>query len=508
MSTSTIGQYFSNRVEELISEFTGHTLIFFKGFGLEQIRFLITHPNSLLDDASLLHDGFLDLEAIDDRWLDLAASIKSATKPLVGFYEELLAIRQLLPRMKIDNIVVICAIQRAKKRRNLLISAETFEYLFKEKDVENRTKSGLLLLSKDLSNKYTFPVLIVRPKAMLSKNYVNVPHEVENEFLKLFGSYCTFQQGIAPRTVPTKNQSRASDMTVYSSGKTFLVDMAGIWENCYPDRSFGMFKKEFFERGISVSGKNYTVAPRVRVEIRYSDDYVAVSQRVETVITAITQIFEKYKNGEIKQFSQKQFEAELAEMLGEKVIPHDKVGMLLDIFTESVNEDAAYSQSRSRVRVLRSRKMPGADETGYFVSSAAYARLPNFFIHQIGQCEVNTEDNSFFRFYPLVQNKQIEIMPLLRFMELLGLATYEIRGGEKAEVFIRINDPEKLERLATSGKYTNGVLQSIQEHHRNNERLLTAFFSADMNDDERWELIEQYFLGNEEYVRRILHIAD
>ena len=189
-------------------------------------------------------------------------------------------------------------------------------------------------------------------------------------------------------------------------------------------------------------------------------------------------------------------------------LPHDKAGMLLDIFTESVNEDAAYSQSRSRVRVLRSRKMPGADETGYFVSSAAYARLPNFFIHQIGQCEVNTEDNSFFRFYPLVQNKQIEIMPLLRFMELLGLATYEIRGGEKAEVFIRINDPEKLERLATSGKYTNGVLQSIQEHHRNNERLLTAFFSADMNDDERWELIEQYFLGNEEYVRRILHIAD
>lgn len=107
MSTSTIGQYFSNRVEELISEFTGHTLIFFKGFGLEQIRFLITHPNSLLDDASLLHEGFLDLEAIDDRWLDLAASIKSATKPLVGFYEELLAIRQFLPRMKVDKIVVI-----------------------------------------------------------------------------------------------------------------------------------------------------------------------------------------------------------------------------------------------------------------------------------------------------------------------------------------------------------------------------------------------------------------
>ena len=103
---------------------------------------------------------------------------------------------------------------------------------------------------------------------------------------------------------------------------------------------------------------------------------------------------------------------------------------------------------------------------------------------------------------------QIEIMPLLRFLELLGLASYEIRGGEKAEVFIRVNDPDKLEYLATSGRYTNGVLQDIQKHHRNNERLLAAFFAADMNDDARWELIEQYFLGNEEYVKQVLHITD
>lgn len=402
----------------------------------------------------------------------------------------------------------ICSIQRTKGKRNLLISAETFEYLFKEKDVENKTKSGLLLLSKDLSNKYTFPVLIVRPKAMLSKNYVNVPNEIETEFLRLYGSYSTFQQGRASHTVSSRNQSRASDMTVYSLGKTFLVDMAGIWENCYPDLSFGMFKKEFFDREFSVKGGSYTVSPRVKVEISYSDDYDTISQRVEKIITAITQIFEKYKTGEKKQFTQIQFEAELAEMLGEKVISHEKAGMLLDIFTESVNEDAAYTQNRSRVRVLRSRKMSRVEETVYFVSNSAYARLPNLFVHQIGQCGVNTENNSFFRFYPLLKNKQIEIMPLLRFMELLELATYEIRGGEKSEVFIRINDPEKLQRLASSTKYTNTVLQTIQEQHRRNESLLMNFFATEMDDDERWELIEQYFLGNEEYVKQVLHIAD
>lgn len=359
-----------------------------------------------------------------------------------------------------------------------------------------------------IHNKYSFPVLIVRPKAMLSKNYINVPNEIENGFLNLYGAYCTFQQDVSSYTVPSQNQSRASDITVRSTGKTFLVDMAGIWENCYPDRSFGMFKKDFFERKFRAGQNSYTVSPRVRVEMRYTDDFSTIYCKSKLVIEAITKVFEKYKHGEAKQFSLRQFELDLAEILEEKVVSHDKIAMLLDIFTENVDEGAIYSQSRNCIRVLRSRKMPGTDETGYFVSSASYARLPNFFVHQIEQCKVNSADNSFFRFYPLTQNKQIEIMPLLRFLELLGLATYEIRGGEKAQVFIRINDPEKIEYLVSSGKYTNTVLQNIQERHQNNERLLSAFFAADMSDEERWELIEQYFLGNEDYVRHVLNIEN
>lgn len=401
----------------------------------------------------------------------------------------------------------ISSIQRAKKRRNLLISAETFEYLFKENEVENRTKSGLMLLAKDLSNKYTFPVLVVRPKAMLSKNYVNVPREIEDRFLKQYGEYVQFQEGATRRTVAGRNPN-ASDVTVYSTGSTFLVDMAAIWENCYPDRAFGMFKKEFFERNFMAGNEAYHVSPRVRVEIRYADEYSAVVQRVEQIITALTDLFEKYRSAKVKQFTLRQLETDLAEALGERILPHDKMGLFLDVFTESVNENAAYVQSRSQVRVVRARKQAGMEETAYFVSSVAYARLPNYFSRQLEQCFPNSGGNVFFRFYPLTQNKQIEIMPTLRVLELLGLATYEIRGGEKSEVFIRINDPEKIERLAASGKYTNHVLQSIQEHHRNNVRLLTAFFTSKISTAERWELIEQYFLGNEALVRQTLHITD
>ena len=62
------------------------------------------------------------------------------------------------------------------------------------------------------------------------------------------------------------------------------------------------------------------------------------------------------------------------------------------------------------------------------------------------------------------------------------------------------------EYLSNSGKYVNQVLRSIQEHHRNNERILAAFFATEMSTEKRWELIEQYFLGNEDYVRQVLNI--
>ena len=170
-------------------------------------------------------------------------------------------------------------------------------------------------------------------------------------------------------------------------------------------------------------------------------------------------------------------------------------------------QNAAFTQNRSQIRVLRKRKQAGSEETVYFVSSVSYTRLANFFNRQIDQCAPNAADNTFYRFYPLTQNRSIEIMPLLRVLELLNLASYEIRGGEKAEVFVRINDPSKILRLANS-KYTNNVLQAIQERHRSNAQLLAAFFSAEMPATERWELIEQYFLGNGEYVRDALSIRE
>lgn len=402
----------------------------------------------------------------------------------------------------------IVQIYQAKKHRNLLISPETFEYLFNEKEAENRTKSGLMLLAKDLNNKYSFPVLIVRPKAMLSKNYVNVPASIEKQWLEKYGEYAELQDGQSNYTVSAGNAARASDVAVSSLGKTYRVNMAAVWEKFYPEQAFGMFKKYFFEEEFAgIRGKEH-IFPRVRAEIRYSEPFKDVASRTERILSAMVSLFAEHKNGAgAKQFTLPQFESELEKALGEKVIAHDKVALLLDIFSEDVDINAAYTVTRSRTRVLRKRKQGGNEETVYFVSNSAYASLNRFFAQLLNQCAPNAGKDVFVRFYPLVSNKSIEIMPLLRFLEILGLANYEIRGGEKAEVFIRINDPNKLVNLSNE-RYTNSVLQMIKEKHRTNERLLSAFFLAEMTTEERWEVVEQYFLGNKDYVQEKLMLAE
>ena len=393
----------------------------------------------------------------------------------------------------------LCDLYQARKRRNLLVAAETFEYLFPETEVENRTKAGLMLLAKDINNRYSFPVLIVRPRAMLSKNYITVPAEIESAFLKKYGDYVQRQGGGTHHTLHAGEGSRASDVQVYSTGGVYLADMERIWERFYPEQTFGMFKRAFFEETFRHGGSTYHVAPRTRVEIRYNQDFEVIQQEVERIVGAFHTLFQRYKTGEVKHFTRLDFARDLEALLGEKALPNEKLFVLLDMFTETNNENAAFTHTRSQVRVLRRRRQPGEEEPVYFVSSSAYDRLPSYFRRLMTPCVPAGEERVFRRFYPLSPDRPIEIMPLLRVLELLGLASYEIRGGEKAEVFLRVNDPSKLSLLA-SGNYRNAVLQAIHQRHKHQQELLSAFFLTEMTTPERWELIEEYFLGNEDYV--------
>ena len=130
------------------------------------------------------------------------------------------------------------SIYSVKNHRNLLVAPDSFAYLFEDSDLENRTKSGFILLAKDLKNKYGIPILIVRPKAMLTKNYVNVPPEIEQEFLAAFGNYATPLGFVSDRVEASRNPSRGSDIRIRNHGKIYSVQMGELWENHFANYYF------------------------------------------------------------------------------------------------------------------------------------------------------------------------------------------------------------------------------------------------------------------------------
>ena len=83
-------------------------------------------------------------------------------------------------------------------------------------------------------------------------------------------------------------------------------------------------------------------------------------------------------------------------------------------------------------------------------------------------------------------------------------ATYEIVGGEQPEIFIRLNDPEKIRRIVYGEiKYSNSYVTKAKQKHEREVKILRKFFTDPLGDEARWDYVERYFLGND-----VLHEAD
>ena len=79
---------------------------------------------------------------------------------------------------------------------------------------------------------------------------------------------------------------------------------------------------------------------------------------------------------------------------------------------------------------------------------------------------------------------------------LFGLISFEILGGNKPEIFIRINYPEKIRQIV-NGKvsYTNSLIEQAKNRHFNDIVILSHFFTKLSSDSDRWKFIENYYLG-------------
>lgn len=89
---------------------------------------------------------------------------------------------------------------------------------------------------------------------------------------------------------------------------------------------------------------------------------------------------------------------------------------------------------------------------------------------------------------------------------MFDIASYEIDGGYNPQIFVRINDPLKLQSLSRSKHYSNKILKNIKNRHERAIEILNGFMLNEYTNEERWNIVEQYFLGNDDIVDSLLNI--
>lgn len=381
---------------------------------------------------------------------------------------------------------------RSKKgARSFLISPESFTYIFSGKGAKdentciNKLKTCLLMLEKDFYDKYNFKVIISRPQSVFTKAFVCVHHEDEKNVLSsVYGACFKFIEAGRCQEIQT-------DGTLLSDGgDIYSIDIKKIWEEFHPNISFPQFKYWYFNANSQAKDKvdimpsiRSCISPRQKVNIEARGDLLLSDLR-----PAILKDFEYIANILYAAYGKQFFTTEdFAKLLREKY-GMGKARIIANSLLELVDPNGY---------CVKHRINETTGKTNYSLAHGNFKELlrqPIIKSRIISNITRVAETSSYSGYLCLTTDESSNIA--LKLLSIFDYITYEVLGGEEPEIFIRLNDPNKIKSIVMGDTYysNNYVTKAKQKHDRDVEVLL-QFFNRFNTDEERWDYIEKYFLG-------------
>lgn len=379
-------------------------------------------------------------------------------------------IKQWQMRLIIEKLFELYKLNKYKA--NFLVSIESFSHIFteKEKDLEKKVKQALFFLEKDLHQKFTFPVVIARPKAFFSSLYVvindnNVSDILTEENKKYFKKIMDKKQNIRIRRIYT--YQRTEEVVISDTGDIYEFSTSKYWEDKYEDRSYPMFIREFFE------GKIFDpehLSQRIRLKIELVKGSEEVFNEIENYLENIFTVLTKRKG----YFTKEELEEDVAKLLiGKSSLFIKKITNIILTYTFF---GTAYSKAGNKdgEKFLRITKDLEKGEDRYILVRGNFSKFRSSIIRNfIEMFDKDKDEKDFVKFLSR-DSKYLEVANLIQALEL---GTFEVIGGSTPKIFIRINEPAKLESLVKGNRYSNSVLSSIEKSGKRADKILEEFFT-------------------------------
>lgn len=356
------------------------------------------------------------------------------------------------------------------KSRNLLLSVDDFGHIFENAlDLDQKVLTALMMIEKDYLAKTRFNVIIARPK----KLFVRVFARISDQNLSIY---------------KIKYSDTFTHICSLENGNNIVeIDLDKLWYQNFNDKSFPIVKRDFYT-GYLFRNDGIEVIPQLKISFERLDTFNNLYQSLQTLFTNIKTIFASFEGS---FFNQKDLGKELNIYLNDEIKSEKISKFILSSYSGRVTQPGvieanAFLQQRREIDGYKYRIF----NNQYLASFTALTnRLNNLF--------GDTEECVISRYVTNKESNSISYVRLGYFLEMLELGTFEIKGGENPMVFIRINDPLRIERDSNNNSYNNTLLSKTLERHHLSNQIFDHFFLRSFSNDERWDFVEDFFLGSD-----------
>lgn len=113
------------------------------------------------------------------------------------------------------------------------------------------------------------------------------------------------------------------------------------------------------------------------------------------------------------------------------------------MMTIEVNENSVFQQNKSLYKILQKRKQQKRVDESEYIIMGNYARLKGSMMRLLSQCYPGS-NMQYHAYVPYTVDKTISIMPILKLMEMVDLASYDLKGEKTQRYFYVLMIQKKL----------------------------------------------------------------
>lgn len=392
---------------------------------------------------------------------------------------------------------IIYNVYESKKKYNMLVTPDMFKPVFPnsrdESELEVKIKTALLTIEKDLDNRYRgSKPLVTKPRNLFTECYVMINRKFEDKIMESpYGKYLKKIQVGRNRDCDIRS-SESNKLFITDTGDIFSLNLKGLWEDMFDRMSFGEFKFKLNANPYDIFGEfSSFIYSRYRLVLKTLDrSYLStLKQKLLEEINIVSEVLNEFHIAGI-YFTKEEFAEKLSERYKSSFKASTVAGSYLDMligfrtvnmpsFCEirNINGENKYLISRGHFRSLAEKII----NESKILKKLRNIQASEYSSYEADSSNRNMRDNTF---------------DAINLALLFGLVNFELIGGSRPEIFIRMNYPEKIRQIVKGEvTYNNLLVQQAKERHENDVAILNHFFSTFDDDTDRWSFIENYYLG-------------